>query len=606
MDQSTLQDYFNLRIKERMTPAEARRALHVHFREAAQFESELMHAIERAQEMGGAIHVNSNKEGDDEPLAPSEYSNEALAALEDFAYFRKRYFGRDATPWQEQAANQLLERLETPHKEFVVVNCPPGSGKSTLFAHDIPVWMATRNRSLRCMIGSYTERQAVQYIGRIRRTFTRKTPIAGAESTLIKDFGGFRPLLRDLWRVNEFIIAQAGEVDYSEKEPSFAAYGYDSAFLGGRFDLIVWDDLVDKHVLRSRDAIENMERWFGDEAETRTEPGGLFVLQGQRMAKSDLYRHALDLKLEDGSNKYHHICYRAHDDDRCEGAHGTDAPFWPDGCLLDPVRVSWRDLAAKQRNAMGRYQVLYQQEDHDEASSLLRAIWLQGGQEDNISYRGCLDKNRSIGELPPGYQTFAGVITVDPSAANRWGLIYWLIDPRTEDRYIVDIYTKEMQVSEFLDYNYETGAFSGILERWYHKYLDKGARPRYCIVEVNAAQRWLLQSRMAQQWSSQRGTAFVSHTTTVKKQDPELGVQALRGLFEFGKIRIPGRGEHEHLNEFLNQCYAWPHGKYNDLVMSAYFLEAQWTNVCTPIRTTPTLWTPTFVRQGASRGIRAS
>lgn len=602
-----LDEYFRLRIRERLTPAETRRQLSIHFREAAALERQLQKAMTKAASDGGAVYLPSDVAGDEEPLSHEDLSNEALRSFEDFGYFRKRYFNRQATPWQEEAANTLLELLKTPHKEFVVINCPPGSGKSTLFAHDIPIWMAVQNRAIRVLIGSYTERQAIQYIGRIRRTLTRKSPMDGAASTLIRDFGGFRPLLRDLWRVNEFIIAQAGETDYSEKEPSFAGFGFDSAFLGGRFDLIVWDDLVDKHVLRSRDALESMERWFGDEAETRTEPGGLFVLQGQRMAKSDLYRHALDLKLEDGTPKYHHICYRAHDESRCVGDHETTSPYWPDNCLLDPVRVSWRDLAAKQRNAMDRYMVLYQQEDHDEQSSLLRSIWLNGGDENNVHYRGCLDKQRAMGDLPPNHEKLAGCITVDPSATNKWGLIYWLIDPQTEDRFLIDIYTAPLQISEFLDYSYESGAFGGILERWYHKYADKGVRLRYLICEVNAAQRWLLQSRMAQQWSSQRGVALVAHSTTLKKNDPEYGVQSLRALFEFGKIRLPGKGEHEHLNEFLNQCYAYPHGKYDDLVMSAYFLEAQWVNVCTPIRNTSTLWTPSWLKKSERGiGLRAS
>ena len=39
-------------------------------------------------------------------------------------------------------------------KRYLVVNCPPGSGKSTLFAHDIPAWLTVRNRQIRGMIGS--------------------------------------------------------------------------------------------------------------------------------------------------------------------------------------------------------------------------------------------------------------------------------------------------------------------------------------------------------------------------------------------------------------------------------------------------------------------
>ena len=97
-----------------------------------------------------------------QPLA-----EEAIRALEDFAFFRLRYFGRKSSPWQERAAYELLRISETEDREFVVMNEPPGSGKSTLFTHDIPCWMIARDRSIRIQIGSRTERQARMYVGRI-------------------------------------------------------------------------------------------------------------------------------------------------------------------------------------------------------------------------------------------------------------------------------------------------------------------------------------------------------------------------------------------------------------------------------------------------------
>lgn len=581
--------------------------MHIHYREAAGYERTLRAILARAISNGGAgIYVPDDKTGDPdaEPLQFQDYSNEALEALEDFAIFRTRYLGRDPSPWQTEAAKELAKLLQTPHKEYLVVNCPPGSGKSTLFAHDIPIWMACRNRSLRTLIGSYTERQAVQYIGRIRRTFQRKTPLINAESTLIKDFGGFRPLQRDLWRVNEFIIAQAGESDYAEKEPSFAAFGFDSAFLGGRFDLIIWDDLVDKHVLRSRDALESMERWFGDEAETRTEPRGLFVLQGQRMAAGDLYRHALDLKLEDGTPKYHHICYKAHYEEQCEKDHSEDATPWPDGCLLDPKRVAWRDLAAKMRNSFGRYRTLFQQEDLDPERALVRTEWLTGGEHGGSYYPGCYDKRRRLGEWPDGHRDMVPVVTIDPSAVNQWGCILWAVDPATSTRHVIDIVNRSMQVSEFLDYSYNTGDFSGLIERWWLKCEFESSRLTNVVVENNAAQRWLYQARMAQQWASQRTCTFIAHQSTQKKNDEDFGTQSLAPLFEFGKIRLPGLGESEEINEYVKQLLSWPDGKFDDLVMSSWFLEAAWNNINFRKRNTPTLWTPPWMKD-AKRGMRA-
>ena len=67
------------------------------------------------------------------PLFDKELSKEARRALDDFAYWRLRYLGRRSTPWQEIAAQQVIDWVYSDQTELVVINCPPGSGKSTLF-----------------------------------------------------------------------------------------------------------------------------------------------------------------------------------------------------------------------------------------------------------------------------------------------------------------------------------------------------------------------------------------------------------------------------------------------------------------------------------------
>ena len=78
-----------------------------------------------------------------QPLSP-----EAKRALENFAYFRLRYFGRKSTPWQERAAYDIMRLVGSEDRDYVVMNEPPGSGKSTLFSHDIPCWIIAQNRSI--------------------------------------------------------------------------------------------------------------------------------------------------------------------------------------------------------------------------------------------------------------------------------------------------------------------------------------------------------------------------------------------------------------------------------------------------------------------------
>jgi hypothetical protein len=126
-----------------------------------------------------------------------------------------------------------------------------------------------------------------------------------AEATLAGDYGMFRPEGRsDLWRSEALVVRQFGGMALDDKEPTVSAWGQDSGFLGGRFDVILWDDLVDRKN-STGDAYTNLCEWWITEAETRLEPGGTLILQGQRIT-DDLYRFALDLTDLDGVPKYVH------------------------------------------------------------------------------------------------------------------------------------------------------------------------------------------------------------------------------------------------------------------------------------------------------------
>ena len=147
------------------------------------------------------------------PAIPhSRLCDEALRGLHDFDFFRKHYLGRVPSPWQVEAAVTLVAMLENPEKEFVVLNVPPGAGKSTLF-HDVAVWSIVRNRAIRVMIGSISQAMAKQYSRRIRETLERQQPIhpdpeivkkglaVDAQGCLSVDYGRFKPSDKGaLWR----------------------------------------------------------------------------------------------------------------------------------------------------------------------------------------------------------------------------------------------------------------------------------------------------------------------------------------------------------------------------------------------------------------------
>ncbi len=567
-----------------------------------------------------------------DPIPYEDLKPEAQEAWHDFAAFQRRYFGKLALPWQVEAAERLVEYLDSPERTFVVVNAPPGSGKTTLFTRDIPLWLVVRNRALRCMLGASTGSLAARYTNTIRRFLERPDPAMGdpdmvarglaldAEASLTEDFGRFKPADREMWVKDAFVVAQAeGRGAITAKEPTFSAYGFDQGYLGGRYNFVVWDDLVDPKRIRSQDARDQLKSDWDDLAETRLEQGGVLLLQGQRIGADDLYRYCLDksiptlidpdtLEEVESTPKYHHIKYKAHYEDRCTpDNHKRGAAPYPEGCLLYPDQLDWRTLQGIKANNANNFEVLYQQEDTDPGNVLVPKEWIYGSQ----TYPGCLDHERDRLELPPGLQPpLFSCVSVDPSPTKYWGIGWWVYSPTTELRYLVDLERKRMDAPDFLDYNELTGQWSGLLEEWWQTSHNNPMLPQitHCIVENNAAQRWLLSQRIVHRWIALRQCLIVPHTTHRNKSDPELGVQMLGPLYMHGQVRLPWKPNTEgrmKTMRFMEELTTYPDSRTTDLVMQNWFFENQRPNLYHPETEAAIQWRPSWIAKQGHQKTRA-
>jgi hypothetical protein len=514
-----------------------------------------------------------------------QHSTDAQRALDDFAYFRTRYFGRKATPWQEKAAYSVLGALDEPDKSYLVINAPPGLGKSTLFTHDVVAWLIARRRSIRILIGSRTGRQARMYVSRLRRTLERlEPPLADAESARISgasdaiavmayDFGTFKPEGRaGKWTDSEFTVVQANGMSSDDKENTVAAYGMDEGFLGGRYDLCIWDDLVDRKNTRNTNVLEELIHWWQTEGETRVEPGGAVVLQGQRMAPHDLYRWALDVETVDDTPKYRHIKYTAHDDANCTNDHSRAAKFWPEGCLLDPVRLPYRACENIRRQDSRLWEIQYQQSDGTESSGLVHRVWLDGGDSDGQTHPGCYDRDRAANEIPDDH--YWSMVTVDPSPSNWWAVQWWAINPTRPSMALVKSVRAKMSNLQFLSMDLDTREYSGVLHDIWSESVSKGVPVTQVIVEANAAQKWLIGQQYVQKWQRSTGVTIYPHTTNINKLDPNYGVQGVAQFFKQGAIRLPDADPRGRVMSKLltDEALAWPKGRTDDQVMALWFM----------------------------------
>jgi hypothetical protein len=560
-----------------------------------------------------------------DPLTMPELGEEAKRALNDFGYFQRRYFGRVPYYWQIEAAEKAVELMASPDKEYLVVNCPPGVGKTTLFTHDLAAWATVRNRQIRGMMGHAVSAKAREYTNRLRRSLSRTLPekcsdderILGlafdAEVTLADDFGRFQAI-GDTWTADQFVVQQyEDQGSISEKEATWTAYGSDQSYIGGRFNIVIWDDLVDSKKQKTIEAKEALQDYWDDVSEPRLEPAGLLILNGQRLASDDLYRYCLDkligedIDLDTGDllgtkPKYHHILYKAHYEEKCDPAvtHRRDAPSYPDGCLLSNGRLPWREVSGLMANRGERFEVVYQQQDSDPSSVLVRPAWIHG----HDGSPGCTDPDRDRLELPKkpdGSCALTGdlvsVMTCDPSPTKMWAILWWIYQPSTELRWLMDLENRPMQADEFLDFNYSYGKHTGVLEEWRQTSVALGFPITHVIVEDNAAQRFLLQYDHVRRWMALNSVEIVPHSTHRNKSDAEFGVETIAQHYQFGRVRLPYKRNSQGWflsQRLIDEVTHYPHSRTDDIVMAHWFLEWNLPRIYSPNETDGKMWRPSW------------
>lgn len=543
------------------------------------------------------------------PIPLNRLCPEAKRALEDFDYFRRRYFGRISTPWQLKAIAQLVELLESGNREYVDLNECPGVGKSTLLS-DFKCWLICRNRGIRMLTGSATQSLARKSLKRVMRNLERMAPLRGdsrmvalglelnAVTTLAHDFGRFKPTDNEVWNRDSFIVMQHDGMAIEDKEATLTAYGIDTEFTGDRFNYVEWDDLVSPSSVESPTYRSELESIYVKTCEPRVEPEGLLVLCGQRLFADDLHHFVQQLVMppedEDDDDedvdtnaavemreaamrgdrsymKYRHIVYKSHYPELCsEGSHKKTAPAYLEGgCLLDPRRQPYRDLVAAQANNPAEFALVFQQEDADPADALAQRGWVYGDE----NHLGCVDYDRGHWEIPEDIPAYESVVfaCADPSPSMYWSVQCWLWHEPSKRLVMLCHARTKMKMPEMLDRT-ASGVFTGLMEEWQELSHKMGFPIMAWVVEANAAQRWMLQQSLFRDWLLQRGVELIPHTTGMNKLDPNYGVWSLRTPWRLGRVRLPMQAgdAFNASTKLIEEVLVYDHGRTDDCVMAMW------------------------------------
>jgi len=468
--------------------------------------------------------------------------------LSDFGEFRRHFFGRETPPFHRTIAHTLSGAESSRY----LILCPPGHGKSQCFSVDYPIWEMIRARaaslSWSCMIVSKSDKMAKAFLSQIKRELEQNNELQVA-------FGRFKPEYPDIWK-QDMLTVDGFPV---RKEPTFIAAGAGSHIYGWRVNLIVGDDIVDSENSGTPQSAEKLAQWHADELTSRLEPDGVFAMVGTRFSAYDLYGRLRKQVDDAGERLWRPIIYKAHDDANCAGVHCevckekcTHDDPQPQGCVLWPSRFSFLKLRRLRSGATtsSRFEFIYNQAELPDEDALVRPEWIEL----------CKDDTRALWDIPRGCRVMC---TLDPSPT-QWAVAQcWAYHPGENKSYLV---------AEYRSRGMQAPAYISLMREWTLKLRQLGFDPMW-VVEINAAQRWLLQSTEYQRMKMDVGINMVPHTTARNKIDPEYGVQALGPAFEFGRVSLPWNGpaERKQVQPFIDELIAYPAGETYDTVMAAWF-----------------------------------
>jgi hypothetical protein len=434
---------------------------------------------------------------------------EAQRALNDFKFFRARYFkigrglykGRPpaTTSFHMRWIKAILHAIEVGGQLMIL--SPPRHGKSLLMTHFV-IWQIVRNPDIAIIWVAGSENVAKRFGSTVKDELANN-------KLLIADFlgpgGSFEPTARSgkQWRDDEFEVATR---TIPQPAPTFKAIGRGGTLLSMDADLIVTDDIEDHKRTLQPAVREATKDWFESDLDSRKEDHTAWVYIGSRQHPQDLASHLLE------NEEWEAIVETAHSwectlPERDVAAH-VDCVLWPE------VR-DYAFLMKKKRSAgIVKYEMQYLNRP--------RSTGLTYFERPNLE--ACRNPQRRLGQRPAGV-AIKPIAGLDPGGGSGFqSAIMWGVSIEPPKLYLLELENEQAGSTPHL---------RSILERW-------GGPPWHCkdwVIEDNIIDDVLTHDEQVRKIKADLGLTFhPHHTSGANKWDEHLGVTAMIPLYEHNEV----------------------------------------------------------------------
>lgn len=477
--------------------------------------------------------------------------------LESFGRFYATYSPYPNLPKHKRSWVQAFLR----HRR-VMLNVPPGHGKSELFMVWIPIWLICRDRNVQLLLVSNSSDDATTWAKEVAGQLEGNEDLVGA-------FGRFMPetIGDTTWSPARGIFRVLGRTR-SAKGSQFTleSRGITSRVLGRRADYVLVDDPTKQEDAASPTTRDVQLRHLRQQVFTRAEPegefnGGRIAVIGQRVHMLDLYGELERQEWERGPD----VGERVWKVEKYPAVLDWEAKktLWPERWPWDEIELAYADVGS---NA---FETMYQQNPTPEGSALVQPAWLAACKDhDRPAYQGFRMTNGA--RLP-----VVRVVSVDPSPTKFNGIV------------VADLLWNREQfscaVTEIVRVQGRTHAVKNEVER-----IISESHPDYFIFEESNFISWVKEDPWFAELEGR--IHYVRHHTGVNKNHAEYGLQSLAADFELARLSFPYKDAiGQRMTDMLfREALEYPDGQYNDLLMALWFIKYNYKRLAPPNNMMPT------------------
>ncbi len=505
------------------------------------------------------------------PVAREALDAETLASLElsgvGFKLFYERF-----------SENSLPLHCETWVQEFcdhrnLMLNVPPRHMKSTIFSLWVPIWLLARDRDEQIIIVSKASDLATIWCYAIADQLENN-------QALVEVFGRFAPQRKGetIWSPGTGKLLVLGRHTLRRgTQFSVLSRGSGQHILGREATVVIADDPTSASRARSETERVNELQWFREEVLSRIEnpsvggAAGRAVIIGQRVHHRDLYGSIAAQAYERGPRRgeplWTVISHPAVSVWPDEAPDGVPEVLWPEKWPFEELMVQYERMGGHHA-----FSCLFQQQPLPDDSRTFLPGWLEdcrdprrpggvGVRDTLASTSPSATTRRALpGQLDPS--RFSRVISLDPSPTRRNGLavvdVLW--SQRAEDFYCVVLEARSF-VAKML-------AVTRVVDELIARY-----QPDYFVMEESAVTKWAMDDPWWQRIDQR--IRKIPHQTGRNKNDPIIGIDAMGGDFELGRVRLPygddlGRATTKLIED---EALAWGYGDHDDVMHSLWFVK---------------------------------